>query len=230
MGRAIGIDLGEHLALAAICENGEPRVLQNRESQDLTPSVVGMHKKQQVSSGQLAVDRAALAPKETIYSVKRLMAAGVRRGKAIMAAKMVGKMECSSAHVNLAKNVVCDVCGEPLGTAGRIRRRAREVTGMHYGIQGEGDRFEIIIPKGSSFPTLKPARVRLFTRRDNKRRLRVPIYAGFDTVATKNELQATVWLELPDNVPANTPLEFAIALDVDGILEKVRVALLAGSG
>jgi len=58
----------------------------------------------------------------------------------------------------------------------------------------------------------------------------VPIYAGFDPVATKNELQATVWLELPDHVPANTPLEVAIALDGDGILEKVRVALLDGSG
>jgi hypothetical protein len=58
----------------------------------------------------------------------------------------------------------------------------------------------------------------------------VPIYAGFDEVATKNELQATVWLELPDNVPANTPLEVGIALDADGILEKVRVALLDGSG
>src|ERR1700733_10367749 len=78
MGRSIGIDLGEHMAVAAVVHgNGRPSVLQNRESQDLTPSVVGMHKKQ-VVVGQLAIDRAALRPKETVYSVRRLMGRGFR--------------------------------------------------------------------------------------------------------------------------------------------------------
>ena len=150
-------------------------------------------------------------------------------GAAIVAAKWAEKVECPKGHVNPGKNVVCDVCGEPLGASGGLDAAA-EVTGMHYGVQAKGDKFEIIIPKGSSFPTKEPVKGRFVTPRDNLRRLRVPIYAGFDPVATKNELQATVWLELPDHVPANTPLEVAIALDADGILEKVRVALLDGSG
>ena len=76
MGRAIGIDLGTTNTVSAI-KKATVNVLQNSESQDLTPSIVGMYK-EQVMVGQLASDRALLAPKDTIYSVKRLMGRGFR--------------------------------------------------------------------------------------------------------------------------------------------------------
>ena len=60
--------------------------------------------------------------------------------------------------------------------------------------------------------------------------MRVPIYAGFDPIASKNELQATVWFELPDGVPEGTIVEVAFSLDEDGILNKVLAELKDGSG
>jgi molecular chaperone DnaK len=157
----------------------------------------------------------------------------VSYGAAVLSAKWAEKVECPKGHVNPGKNTVCEVegCGEVLLSASPGGfEGAAEVTGMNYGIQAKGDKFEVIIPKGSSFPTPVPVKDRFSTAAANLKRIRVPIYAGFDPVASKNELQATVWLELPDNVPAETPIEIAFSLDADGILEKVRVALLDGSG
>ena len=76
MGKAIGIDLGTTNSVAAI-KVGEVKVLQNRESQDLTRSVVGENKNQ-ILVGQKALDRQLLAPKDTIESIKRLMGRGFR--------------------------------------------------------------------------------------------------------------------------------------------------------
>ncbi len=156
----------------------------------------------------------------------------VAYGAAALSHKWAEKVECPRGHVNPGKNAVCEVegCGEVLVSSSAGFDAAAEVTGMNYGIQAKGDKFEIIIPKGSSFPTPEPRKERFSTPAANLKRIRVPVYAGFDAIASKNELQATVWLELPDNVPADTPLEVAFSLDADGILEKVRVALLDGSG
>jgi molecular chaperone DnaK (HSP70) len=104
------------------------------------------------------------------------------------------------------------------------------VTPMPYGIRGEGDRFEIVIPKGTKFPMDKPATTRIWTPAANLRRLSVPIYAGLDPIASRNELQATVWIELPENLPAGTPVDVAFSLDEDGILKEVLVELKDGSG
>jgi molecular chaperone DnaK len=158
----------------------------------------------------------------------------VAYGAAVLAAEWADKVECPKGHVNPGKNTVCEVsdCGEPLIGTGGFEGTA-EVTGMHYGIQAKGDKFEIIIPKGAKFPLPEPVKCIFVTPRANLKRLRVPIYAGSageDQPASKNELQATVWLELPDNVPANAPLEVAFSLDGDGILERVRGAMLDGSG
>jgi len=154
----------------------------------------------------------------------------VAYGAAVLSAKWAENVECPKGHRNPGKNMVCDVCGEPLAVMAGSFEGAAEVTGIHYGIQVEGDGFEIVIPKGSSFPTPDPIKKRFVTPRENLKRIRVPIYAGFDAIASKNEFQAIVWLELPPNVPAKTPLEVAIKLDGDGILEQVVVRLLDGGG
>src|ERR1035438_546283 len=76
MSKCIGIDLGTTNSVAAIRE-GTFRVLQNRESADLTRSVVGEYKNQKLV-GEPALDRQKLAPKDTIESIKRVMGRGFR--------------------------------------------------------------------------------------------------------------------------------------------------------
>ena len=184
----------------------------------------------------------------------------VANGAAILSAKWSEKVECTKGHINPGKNAVCEFpgCSEPLsanilvapGVTGMpygIRTRAETVTcskghqnagqnshcsieGCNESLVGSDDKFDIIIPKGSNFPTPEPVKKRFRTPAANLKRLRVPIYAGFEPIASKNELQATVWLELPDHVPEDTPVEVAFSLDEDGILNKVLVELKDGSG
>ncbi|MGB8258910.1 MAG: Hsp70 family protein [Terracidiphilus sp.] len=124
-----------------------------------------------------------------------------------------------------AKTVRC-----PRGHENSGQNRKCQVEGCSEAITGADDCFEVIIPKGSSYPTPDPVPQRFTTPAPNLKRLRVPIYAGLDPVASKNELQATIWLELPQGVREATPVEVAFSLDDDGILKKVQVKLLDGSG
>ena len=74
MESAIGIDLGTTNSVVAF-KKKETIILLNRENNELTPSVVGLYKGK-IIKGSLAVDRAELAPKDTITSIKRLMGRG----------------------------------------------------------------------------------------------------------------------------------------------------------
>ncbi len=73
MGRIIGIDLGTTNSVVAIVEAGVPRVLENREGSRLTPSVVALSKTGERLVGILAKRQAITNPKNTIFSVKRLI-------------------------------------------------------------------------------------------------------------------------------------------------------------
>jgi len=72
-GRIIGIDLGTTNSVVAIVEAGVPRVLENREGSRLTPSVVAISKSGERLVGILAKRQAITNPKNTIFSVKRLI-------------------------------------------------------------------------------------------------------------------------------------------------------------
>jgi molecular chaperone DnaK len=77
MGRQIGIDLGTTNSVACFCD-GEPRVLLNTFQEELTPSVVAFHRFDETEEGEHAVGRSAVSqaklfPKDTIFSIKRLM-------------------------------------------------------------------------------------------------------------------------------------------------------------
>ncbi len=70
---AIGIDLGTTNSVAAISDKeGRARVLKSRSGDSFTPSVVSV-KNGEMLVGQEARRHAAAAPKDTIFSVKRLM-------------------------------------------------------------------------------------------------------------------------------------------------------------
>ncbi len=168
----------------------------------------------------------------TVFDEKKLMMnvdpmKCVAFGAAILAAKLVNSWECACGHRNEGKDDICQQCGAPSLEVGGV---LAPTTGMHYGIETKGDLFGIIIPKGSSFPTREPVVKRFYTPAPNLKRIKVPIYAGFKEVASENELQAIVWLQLPDNVPSDTPLDIAFSLDDDGILQRVKVSLRDGSG
>src|SRR6185436_17019939 len=73
MGKVIGIDLGTTNSCVAVMEGGEPKVIANAEGFRTTPSVVAFAKSGERLVGLVARRQAVTNPKNTIYSIKRLM-------------------------------------------------------------------------------------------------------------------------------------------------------------
>ena len=73
MGKIIGIDLGTTNSCVAVMENGEPVVIQNSEGGRTTPSIVGFTSKGERIVGLPAKNQMVTNPKNTVYSVKRLI-------------------------------------------------------------------------------------------------------------------------------------------------------------
>ena len=73
MGKIIGIDLGTTNSCVAVMENGEPVVIQNSEGGRTTPSIVGFTSKGDRIVGAPAKNQMVTNPKNTVYSVKRLI-------------------------------------------------------------------------------------------------------------------------------------------------------------
>lgn len=73
MSKILGIDLGTTNSCMAIIEGGTPKVLENREGNRTTPSVVAANKAGERLVGLLAKRQAVTNPENTIFSVKRLI-------------------------------------------------------------------------------------------------------------------------------------------------------------
>ncbi|MEK7673680.1 MAG: molecular chaperone DnaK [Patescibacteria group bacterium] len=73
MAKILGIDLGTTNSVAAIIEAGVPRVIENREGSRLTPSVVAISKSGERLAGVIAKRQAVTNPRNTVYSIKRLV-------------------------------------------------------------------------------------------------------------------------------------------------------------
>ena len=73
MGKIIGIDLGTTNSCVAVMENGTPVVIQNSEGGRTTPSIVGFTSKGERIVGAPAKNQMVTNPKNTVYSVKRLI-------------------------------------------------------------------------------------------------------------------------------------------------------------
>ncbi|PIY17119.1 molecular chaperone DnaK [Candidatus Dojkabacteria bacterium CG_4_9_14_3_um_filter_150_Dojkabacteria_WS6_41_13] len=73
MGKILGIDLGTTNSVAAVMQGGTPRVLPNQQGSNLTPSVVAKGADGESIVGVTAKNQAVLNPKNTIYSIKRLI-------------------------------------------------------------------------------------------------------------------------------------------------------------
>ena len=73
MGKTIGIDLGTTNSCVAVMEGDSPKVVVNEEGNRTTPSVVGFGDDGSTLVGTVALRAAVVKPKETIYSVKRII-------------------------------------------------------------------------------------------------------------------------------------------------------------
>lgn len=73
MAKILGIDLGTTNSAVAVVEGGVPKILENAEGGRTTPSVIAISKAGDKLGGLLAKHQAITNPKNTIYSIKRLV-------------------------------------------------------------------------------------------------------------------------------------------------------------
>ncbi len=73
MAKILGIDLGTTFSATAIIENGEPKIIENKEGARTTPSVVALTKNQERLVGVTAKRQQITNPQNTISSIKRLV-------------------------------------------------------------------------------------------------------------------------------------------------------------
>ncbi|MFA6308052.1 MAG: molecular chaperone DnaK [Patescibacteria group bacterium] len=73
MGKIIGIDLGTTNSAVAIIEGGKPKILENKEGNRTTPSMVAISKNGERLVGIAAKRQAVTNSANTIFSVKRLI-------------------------------------------------------------------------------------------------------------------------------------------------------------
>ncbi|MFY9492948.1 MAG: molecular chaperone DnaK [Minisyncoccia bacterium] len=73
MAKIIGIDLGTTNSAVAVVEGGEPKIVENKEGNRTTPSVVAVQKGGERVVGLLAKRQAVTNNQNTLFSVKRLM-------------------------------------------------------------------------------------------------------------------------------------------------------------
>ncbi|MBR2345639.1 MAG: molecular chaperone DnaK [Lentisphaeria bacterium] len=73
MSKIIGIDLGTTNSCMAVMDNGEYKIIPNAEGNRTTPSIVAFTKSGERLVGQTAKRQAVTNPKNTVFSIKRLM-------------------------------------------------------------------------------------------------------------------------------------------------------------
>ena len=73
MPKILGIDLGTTNSAMAVIEGGEPKIIENKEGVRTTPSMVAMSKSGDRLVGLLAKRQAVTNPKNTLFSIKRLI-------------------------------------------------------------------------------------------------------------------------------------------------------------
>lgn len=73
MKKIIGIDLGTTNSCVAVMEGNVPKVIPNREGTHTTPSIVAFTEKGERLVGQIAKRQSLTNPRNTVYSVKRLI-------------------------------------------------------------------------------------------------------------------------------------------------------------
>ena len=87
MSKVVGLDLGTVMSVVSIVENGQPKIIVNKQGNRLTPSVVAFTSSGERLVGTPAKHQQTTNPKNTIYSAKRFM--GRRHNEVRSEEKMV---------------------------------------------------------------------------------------------------------------------------------------------
>ena len=82
MAKVLGIDLGTTNSAMAVFENGEAKIIANKEGKNTTPSIVAFTDKGEILVGESAKRQAITNPENTIYSIKRIMGLMMNEEKA----------------------------------------------------------------------------------------------------------------------------------------------------
>ena len=87
--KILGIDLGTTNSAVAVIEGGEPKIIENKEGNRTTPSMVVVSKSGERLTGLLAKRQAVTNPVNTLYSIKRLVGrkftdAVIKRDKSLL--------------------------------------------------------------------------------------------------------------------------------------------------
>ena len=73
MSKILGIDLGTTNSAMAVMQGGTATIIENKEGQRTTPSVVALNKNNERMVGVIAKRQAITNPTNTIFSIKRLI-------------------------------------------------------------------------------------------------------------------------------------------------------------
>ena len=73
MSKILGIDLGTTNSAMAIVEGGEPKIIENKEGNRTTPSIVAIQRGGERVTGLLAKRQAVTNSQNTLFSIKRLI-------------------------------------------------------------------------------------------------------------------------------------------------------------
>ncbi len=82
MAKVLGIDLGTTNSAMAVYDNGEAKIIANKEGKNTTPSIVAFTDKGEILVGESAKRQAITNPEKTIYSIKRIMGLMMSEDKA----------------------------------------------------------------------------------------------------------------------------------------------------
>ena len=103
MAKILGIDLGPTNSCMAIIEGGEPKVIENKEGNRTTPSIVAFTKNGEQLVGQTAKRQAVTNSENTIFSAKRFI--GRRQDEATHEAQLVPFKVKSGKHGEAVFNI-----------------------------------------------------------------------------------------------------------------------------
>jgi len=120
---------------------------------------------------------------------------------------------CGDIHDR--EEIVYPKTGKPL--AGSDMQRIAKP----YGIEVEGGKFVIIVPKDTRYPTSEPIFKEFRTADDAQELSVIPIYQGFDEIAEKNERQAEIWIQISPEAPRGTPFDIGFSIDENGTLKVI---------
>jgi molecular chaperone DnaK len=148
-----------------------------------------------------------------------------RIGERVVCQAQVGPAGRECGHVNSPEAATCANCGTALrlqegqGKDGEITLIFGGITSVNYGAQSAGDRFNVFIKKGDTYPTEEPyPTITFYTRAPNARMASIPIYGGENLEkASANEKQFEAFAILPPGLPQGTPVRVKLWLDENQI-------------